>query len=326
MTYLLSLFLTVLFSSGAFAHLEKFHSRADALATANGTSKAQHPWPFPLLSIGHAMHSYQNYGFTPYWHDGLDIRSEIDQPIYAAAGGKVVNIENYIQGDPLYWEVAIMDAEGFVWKYHHVDRKSIPKEIEEAYRTKTSVAAGTLLGNVVRWPIETYGEVYHHLHLLVVASDKRYTNPFLLLEPLPDTKSPVITKIGIARNHRPTDLTSVKGAHSLYVEASDLVLHDKFILPPHKISYAIDGASPKLLWNFTHLPAPTDDEKFITDFYLDGTCGSYGCRRFYFNLNFTPESPRAQLRLKPGPHTVKVMVEDFVGNKAEKDFTWTVIE
>jgi hypothetical protein len=322
MKFILVLLLSV---TQVWGHEKELKTKADLFAYGEFQSQGHHPWPFPLLSIGHNMQSYQNYGGSPYWHDGLDIRSVVDQPIYAAAGGKVVNVENYQPGNPLYWEVAILDDEGFVWKYHHVNRQSIPTEIMSAYKIGAKVAAGALIGNVVRWGISSFGEVYHHLHLLVVAKDGQYINPFLLMEPLSDTLAPVIKKIGLAKNHRPISGTEVSGPHALYLEASDLTLHDKFILPPYKISYKLDGKEEKLVWEFKHLPSGKNDTDFIEDFFMDGTCGNYSCRKFYFNLNFTQAVPRSTMKLNPGTHEVQVFVEDVVGNKTSESFQWRVL-
>lgn len=320
----LFLALMLLFSN-AYAHEKSRKTIADKLAFARFTEQKHHQWPFPLLSIGHNMQSYQNYGGSPYWHDGLDIRSKTDEPIHAAVGGVVVNLENYVRGNHLYWEVAILDDEGFVWKYHHVDRDSIPAEIERAYKTKSKIKTGTLIGNVVRWPISTMGEVYHHLHLLVVAKDGKYINPFLMMEPLPDTVAPVINRIGLAQNHRPIDGNTVRGEHALFLEASDLTLHQKFLLPPHKISYRLDQGEEKIVWEFINLPSGTNDGEYIEDFYMRGTCGNYNCRKFYFNLNFTQNNPRAQMKLSTGKHEVEVMIEDILGNKATQSFEWHVL-
>lgn len=307
--------------STVYAHEKELRTKADLLATAQFTGQRNHPWPFPLLSIGHNMQSYQDYGGSPYWHDGLDIRSRVDQPIFATVSGKIVNLENYQPGNPMYWEIAILDDEGFVWKYHHVDRKTIPAEI----KVGNTVKAGALLGNVVRWPISSFGEVYHHLHLLVVAKDGQYINPFLMMEPLPDTKAPVISKIGIAKNHSPISGNEVKGPHALYMEASDLTLHDKFILPPYKISYKMDGGEEVLVWEFINLPSGKNDTDFIEDFYMNGTCGDYSCRKFYFNLFFTKSAPRKTITLSPGAHKIEVFVEDVVGNKTSESFQWQVL-
>ena len=318
------LLISLLLSTSAFAHKHLYKTRADQFATAAFTTQKTHPWPFALQSIGHNMQSYQDYSGSPYWHDGLDIRSLKDETIYAAAGGKVVNIENYIKGDNLYWEIAILDDAGFVWKCHHVNKNSITEEIKKAFASGSKISAGTILGTVVPWPSSSMGEVYHHLHLLVVAADKQYINPFLFLEPLPDTQTPIIHSIGLSQKHKPLkNKTSVKGAHGLYVEVSDLVLHQKYILPPHKISYRLDGQDEVIVWEFINLPSKTNDTDFISDFYLKGTCGDYRCREFYINLLFTPETPRLEKIFTPGEHEIEVMAEDIVGNKTLKAFRWT---
>ena len=318
------LLIFVLSISQVWAHEKSVRTRADKLATATFTSQKTHPWPFALLSIGHNMQSYQDYSGSPYWHDGLDIRGNQEETVYAAAGGKVVNLENYVSGNPLYWEIAILDDEGFVWKYHHMLRSSIPKEIETAYAQGGKIPSGTVLGKIVKWPVSSYGEVYHHLHMLVVGSDGQYINPFLMLEPLVDTKAPVITAIGLAKNHKPVSGSTISGSHALFVEASDLTLHDKFLLPPYKLSYRMDGGQEKTVWEFIHLPSGTNDVDFIADFYMKGTCGNYSCRKFYFNLNFSKTSPRAEMNLKSGTHEVEVTVEDIVGNKSSRSFQWKV--
>lgn len=307
------------------AHERVIKTRADKLAYATFNEQKNHSWPFPLLSIGHNMQSFQDYSGSPYWHDGLDIRSVKDQPIYAAAGGKVVNIENYVRGNKLYWEVAILDDEGFVWKYHHVAQETITHEIEASLSTGKKIPAGTLIGNVVPWPVSSFGEVYHHLHLLVVADDGRYVNPFLMMAPLADTQVPTIAKIGLAKSHRPIEGNEVRGEHAVFLEASDLVLHHKFILPPHKISYRLNNGEEKVVWEFINLPSGKNDTDFINDFYMKGTCGDYSCRKFYFNLNFTQSNPRGTFNLPAGQHQIDVVVEDIVGNRATRNFTWKVL-
>lgn len=319
------LLLFILVIAPAFAHEKMVKTKADKLAMGVFTGQKSHQWPFPLLSIGHNMQSYQDYSGSPYWHDGLDIRSVQDQPIYAASGGKVVNIENYIHGNHLYWEVAILDDEGFVWKYHHVAKDSITEDVRRSYNNGEKIVEGTLIGNVVRWPVTSFGEVYHHLHLLVVGADGQYINPFLMMEPLSDTVPPVITKIGIAKNHRPLDGNEVKGEHALFLEASDLVLHHKFILPPHKISYRLDQGEEKNVWTFVHLPSGKNDTDYIDDFYMKGTCGDYSCRKFFFNLNFSVNNPRSIMKLPVGNHEVEVIVEDVVGNKTMKSYRWRIL-
>jgi len=317
--------LLVLLVHSAFAHERLTFTIANKFAQGIFRSQKNHSWPFPLLSIGHNMQSYQNYSKSPYWHDGLDIRSVQDQPIYASVGGKVVNIENYVAGNSLYWEVAVLDDEGFVWKYHHVDRKSIPAGIYEAFKKGQRIETGSLIGNVVRWPVSSFGEVYHHLHLLIVAKDGQYINPFLMMQTLPDNQSPIIHRIGLAKNHRPIQGNQVSGEFAIFLEASDLTLHDKFILPPHKITYRLNGEEEKVVWEFIHLPSGRNDTDFVEDFFMKGTCGDYSCRKFFINLNFTPSKPRGTFNLLPGKHLIEVSVEDISGNMSSSSFSWQVI-
>jgi hypothetical protein len=311
--------------SQAWGHERLHRTRADKMAFASFREQRHHSWPFALLSIGHNMQSYQDYSNSPYWHDGLDIRANQDQPIHAAVGGKVVNVQNYIPGNPLYWEIAILDDEGFVWKYHHVAKTSINPEIKAAFAAGGRIATGTLIGNVARWPVSSFGEVYNHLHLLVVGKDSQYINPFLMLEPLADNHAPVISRIGIAQDHQPIKANEVRGPHALFLEASDLTLHKKFLLPPYKIAYRMDGGNERVVWEFIHLPSGKNDTDFIQDFYMSGTCGNYSCRKFYFNLNFSQARPREEMTLTPGMHHVEVLVEDVVGNKTSQSYQWRVL-
>ncbi len=145
------------------------------------------------------------------------------------------------------------------------------------------------------------------------------------MEPLSDTQAPVISKIGIAQNHRPVEGNEVSGPHALFLEASDLVFHKKFILPPHKISYRLDNSVDHIVWDFIYLPSGKNDLDYINDFYMKGTCGDYSCRKFYFNLNFSLQTPRGVFNLPVGNHEIEVTVEDMVGNKATKSFKWKVL-
>ena len=154
-------------------------------------NRSRHPWPFEALSIGHSMASFQSYGWgQAYFHHGIDIRGDEGTPIYAAVGGKVVNVANYYKGSRYYWEVAILDEQGYLWQYHHVDPDSIPQKIKIAFKEKASVPTGELLGEIVDWPVSTFGEVYTHIHLNVLGKDGIYLNPLHFLESLQDIQKP----------------------------------------------------------------------------------------------------------------------------------------
>jgi hypothetical protein len=277
------------------------------------------PWPVQLESIGHTNASYQNYGGTPYFHHGLDIRAAAGSDVLSSTAGKIVNIENYAFGD-LYWEVAVLDDEGFIWQYHHVEKRSIPAEIHAAFRSGERIAQGTKLGVVVDWPISTFGERYHHIHLNILDGSRRYVSPFLKLAPLGDDQSPQVKSIGLLQDGRALSGTRVKGRYSLYAEIYDLILHDKFIVPPHSISVSVDGGGHRTVWDFSMLPGGADEEALVDKFYVKSmVCGNYQCRRPVIDLGFGGEFP-----LAAGPHELTLRAWDFVGNAVEHKFSWIV--
>jgi len=114
--------------------------------------------------------SYQNYDYYQnpagsYFHHGIDmVALTYGLPVYTRTGGQVVNVENYEPGLDLYWEVAILDLEGYVWQFHHIDHTTIPQEIHDAYDayrddpdTGGFVEPGTWIGDIVEWPVESFG-------------------------------------------------------------------------------------------------------------------------------------------------------------------------
>ncbi len=294
--------------------------------TLKNKARYNNQWPFTPESIGHTIASLQHYGVDAYFHHGIDIRGEAGTTIKSATSGKVVNIENYASSH-LYWEVAVLDDDGFLWQYHHVDRYSIPQKILDAYKQGTHIEAGTELGEIVYWPVITFGERFHHIHLNVLDKNLNYINPFLLLPPLEDFTAPKIKRVGIIQNGHSTTLTTIKSSddYSLFVEASDYIQHTKFALPPYLITYSINGGKEMTVWRFNYLPGGTNNEKYLYDFYLHESCGNYECRRFLINLNFNRNTPR-HFPTTPGNYTIKVIVQDFYGNYDQRTFKWNIID
>lgn len=316
------------------AHAEAERSRDAAymkLATGRVEEledKAQvinkHPWPVQLKSIGHTGASYQNYGGQPYFHMGLDMRADAGSEVLASAGGKVVNVENYLPGDPAYWEVAILDDNGFIWQYHHIERSSIPQQVLDAFRNGTKIADGAKLGQVYFWSMDAFGERYHHIHVNVLGADKNYVSPFLLLEDLPDTKAPKFVEIGVLKNGQRWSGRSVSGQYALYAEVHDLVLHDKFVVPAHKLSYKLDGGDEVVVWNFDKLPGGGDENKYVHDYFVKGlTCGNYQCRKLFVNVGFSPGGTR-YFPTAAGQHNVELIARDYAGNETRTNYSWRV--
>lgn len=311
-------------------HGERFHQPASlSLATGDVSlrdSKALHPWPVKVLSIGHTNASYQCYSglSTAYFHHGLDIRADAGSDVFASVGGKVVNIENYVPGVAAYWEVAILDDDGFLWQYHHIERASIPQAIHDAYKTGAKISTGTKIGEVFSWAISTFGEYYHHVHLNILGKDKAYLSPFLFLEKLPDTQSPIVGDISLVKGGSPIQGNTVSGPYTIMAELKDLIMHQKFIVPPHETVIRIDNGPAQIVWKFETLPGGADQKGNVFDFYMKGiTCGDYGCRKPIVNLGFS-KTDKIVFPESKGNHELEIEIRDFNGNVGTKKFSWSV--
>lgn len=168
------------------------------------------PWPlendpgvWPPRSpnaVANIMENYQTFGGidAPYWHQGLDIRSELlmenslyfqsadsiesDSAIMNSNGrgrfagrvhspvdGQVVQRVRYGAGD-LYWSVMVMDSDGFVWQFHHMHPSTITVKIGQW------IEAGHVLGRIAYWPAVQNGYNYHHLHMNVARPHPSWLN------------------------------------------------------------------------------------------------------------------------------------------------------
>lgn len=292
-------------------------------------------WPFTVVQMGHVIQSYQYYGGSPYFHHGIDMLAPSGTSVYSFSGGQVVNIENY-NASPLYWEVAILDPEGYVWQYHHIAEPSIPPDLEHAYQDWQAdpvngefITRGTKLGEIVPWPVETFGYYFHHIHLNILADGDVYLNPLEFHTPLADTQAPVISKTGLTINNSLVSGDTITETqipnYSLYAHTGDLFLSPVFTLPPYKIAYSLDGAPWTTVWEFHTFPGGSDTTLLVDDFFIaPPTCGDYNCRQFYIDLGFTMSGQR-QFPSQNGSHTMQIQVWDYNQNSDLDTYTWTVL-
>ena len=200
--------------------------------------------------MGHSIQSYQNYGsdYTGgYFHHGIDMIAPNGTAVYTRSGGQVVNVQNYNSGS-LYWEVAILDPEGYVWQYHHIDSTTIPQSIRDKFAewqanhtTGGFVPVNTYIGNIVAWPTFTFGFYFHHIHLNILAAGDVYLNTMEFHTLLNDTQTPEIQQIGLLKDNTMVPGNTVSGSYGLYLRARDLMLSDVYYLPPYKYEIALDG-------------------------------------------------------------------------------------
>jgi hypothetical protein len=307
---------------------------ADYLKLATGrpdraVEATRYAWPFAYNAIGWNIQSYQNYGSSPYFHHGLDILANSGTAVYNRSGGQVVNVENYTPGNDLYWEVAVLDPEGYLWQYHHIEVGSIPQLIYNKfaeYKANPStggfIPANTYIGNIVYWPTVTFGERFNHIHLNILGAGG-YVNGFAFHTLLNDTSGPQIQAIGLLQNNTIVSGSTVTGPYSMYVRARDLILHTAYYVPPYEIKYSVDGGPEIVTWRFDNLPGGNDRYAYVSQFFVSPTCGNYTCRDFYINLGFTTAGNRS-FPSTGGQHTILVTVTDDFGNRASQSYTWTV--
>jgi len=294
---------------------------------------AQYEWPVAAeapFTIGHIIQSYQYYGGTPYFHHGTDIMAMDGTKIYSRSGGQVINVERY-STMYLYWEVAVLDPNGYIWIYHHIERRSIPQLIWDKFAEYQAdpinggyIPADTHIGNIVKWTDKAFGfRRFNHIHLNILGAGGAYLNGFEFQTPLADLAAPEILEIGLLQGKTIYPGNHTLGDYSLYVHARDLVLDNMYYLPPYEVTFTVDGGPANTTWRFDDLPGGANDKVYLNDFYISPTCGDYHCREFYINLGFIRDS-RYVFPSTEGEHTVVVTVSDYTGNKDSESFSYTV--
>lgn len=307
-----------------------------------GDPEGEHPryaWPFALSQMGHLISSYQNYYQDPnraYFHHGIDMLAQDGTRVVTPVGGQVVNIENY-GGSHLYWEVAILDPDGYVWQYHHIEQSSIPPQIQQAYQAYLAnpenggmIAANSQIGNIVTWPEFSFGFYFHHIHLNILAAGDIFLNPLDFLDDTyVDNQAPQVIRMGLFTGTN-TLLTENKIAYgtpySVYLQARDLFKSQVYYLPPHWITFSINGGEPRTVWNFRQLPGGSSETQFVNKFFLPGlTKGNYQDRIFYMDMGFTTDGVNP-LPTDPGIYKMDVEIFDYAFNRANWSYLWIITQ
>jgi len=262
----------------------------------------------------------------------MDMMKIYGTDVFNRSGGQVVNIENYNPGWDLYWEVAVLDPDGYIWQYHHIDMPTIPQLIWDKFAEYQLdpehggfIDPDTYIGDIIEWPVWSFGKQFNHIHLNILAAGGVYVNGFEFHNPLPDADGPEIQAVGLLQNGQVYAGNEIEGSYSLYVRARDLILDDVYYLPPWEITFSVDCGPVHTTWRFDTLPGGADRYAYLNDFYVvPPTCGDYDCRDYYIDLGFIPDS-QFLFPAGGGEHTVQVTVRDYAGNSASQSYTYTVI-
>jgi len=167
-------------------------------------------WPFADTDVKNLMGNIatQFSSFNGgYYHGGCDLLSKNGTEIITPTAGRLEaghygytvredgSKEKYWKpwpetGSASYFEVAVIDANGYRFEFHHVDRQRLPQKIIDKLNSKNpTVEKGETVGRIISWPYP----YYHHTHYNITAPNGISLNPEYYSLPLRDSIAPQIT-------------------------------------------------------------------------------------------------------------------------------------
>ncbi len=312
-------------------------------------SFASIPWPHPpqdsVHPIGNSWGLFQDYGGTPYLHNGNDIMTPPLWPVTAVRYGYVKKV--WTTGNPLYNGITVGDSAGAGfcsgYMYYHVDPNTIT--VQEG----DTVYPGDTIGQIVTWSVAEF----HHNHfsknrnsgVIWPSYGSFYKNPLTEFVPDDDSTVPIFLnaasgqKFAICVNNRSTYLNkdSVYGDVDLICRLEDKINHRVWKVAVYKILYSIRDTLGnyvvplKLSFQFSESIEAYYAGQCRTVYKDDATCNS-NCnydslaRQLYYIFTNTDgdsiiessdslESWRTTL-IPDGPYWIKVIAYDEYGNSA----------
>jgi hypothetical protein len=306
-------------------------------------------WPYDppheTHPLGNHFGTFQNYGGSSYFHDGIDILEPALTPLYSVSDGWVTHITD--SGGGLYCGIMIGDEKGTSdgWLYWHVESTTIAVEVGD------SVWIGRYLGDIVYWPVANF----HHVHFTKCHGVgfpwpwyEAIGNPLEECEPNTDYDIPEILNayqdnlFSFAVNESSTYLEAdeLYGEVDIVCRVQDLVGHPDWQLNPYWMEYEIRGeysSVPRTLSFIFTGPIPSDSYIYIP-YRRDSrspTEGNYDYRQYWFNVTNTDGdsvitmSDRAEAwntdDFLPGNYWVQVWTADVYGNVVTDSMEVTVV-
>ncbi len=209
------------------------------------------PWPHvpqdSVHPIGNAWGNYQNYGSSPYCHNGQDIMVPALAPAVAIKPGYVKAI--WLGGSSMYNGVTVADSAGAAfcsgYMYYHIDDTTIRVQVGD------TVVVGDTLGLIATWSVADF----HHNHFSANRDSGTiwsqygafYRNPLLDLSPDDDSIVPTFInaysgqRFAICRNNTSTYQTkdSVHGTVDFICRLDDRINHRLWRVCIYRIDYSI---------------------------------------------------------------------------------------
>ncbi len=295
------------------------------------------PWPVKGLPIhvGNLAYTLQFYGDKPGFHHGLDILEPAGTPVYAPVSGKISLGYYYRIKIPYTFQIAIVQKNGTVWQFHHLDPKTIPASLFDLAKKGGTVSDGALLGKIYDASQMGYG-IFPHVHINVISSNGHYQEPLRFFPKLSADKPPVIRGLYLidSKNRVLADdkneifpLSRTSKVSALIVDAFDVISPSTVETTPASISvWAFKGHGGKNILlakrKFDYLPgknffmgvssvyqiAPLS---FSNGKILENEVDMGHPRRFLFRFPKITNFP-------VGSSGLKIVVSDFAGKETSK--------
>jgi len=299
-------------------------------------SSNTHNWDWPYkrnnMEIMNNISTLQFYGPYPGFHHGLDILSDGEEKVYAPASGKVGTRYYYKRKSPYTYEVSIDLADGYRIELHHIDPRTIPKEIEVLAQENGHIEKGTYLGTIYD---STKMGIPMHLHTNLVNPDGIYTNPLRRYPKIVDKTAPLINDVFIATPNEKGYLKIDAKELSQYankeniiaINAYEMITNSEQRLGIYKLqAFSLNNGSKKLLKTilFEELP----EKRFTkgTDMYLTKPIEINGkliepgkmkketnLREFFYKIPLPKDISKSHNNYK-----LQIEAIDFNGNRSSK--------
>ncbi len=247
------------------------------------------PWPVAFAdnahTIGNSMAQFQPFSSPPYFHGGVDIRTETKFEVTTPVSGWLEaghysyttqpngSMKKFFKpwpqtGSPVYFEVAVTTSEGIRFEFHHMDRDRLPANIvSKLNQGHTWVEAKTVLGHAVYFSSD-----YNHIHYNVILPDETRINPEFVAPLIADKTPPkILGSYAIMANQNTVTLDQpLRGLPKEFIVATI----DQFDLGPYEhppvFAQVLFENGAQSTWDFTQkLLGPDLNFPTLSSFYKD---------------------------------------------------------